>query len=127
MTPSAGDVTVNVGTFVSAIVEKSELTTPGKAVSLQTDWISLEDHLKLWSEITGKPSVAVQVDPETYVKIWGPFGTELDLNMRAFTKMADGGYHSIPDRLTGESLGIEGELHNTKKALETLYAQLAAA
>lgn len=109
---------------MSAIVENPQLTLPAKYAVLQTDYISLEDQLKMWSEIRGRPSVPVQIDPETYVKIWGPHGTELDLNMQAFEDQTVKGWNALPGVVTCEHLGIADKVQNTKQALENLNARL---
>lgn len=124
MCPCAGDINVNTGIMTSSIIDQPHLTLPGKYVVLQTDELSLEEQAKLWSEISGKPAICVQIDPEDYVKIWGGFGVELDLNMQLFRRLPVGLFNNaVPGSLSIEKLGVTDKLHNTRKALETLHAK----
>jgi len=125
VTPSAGDVTINTGLFVSAIVAQPELTLPGKYAIVWTENITLGEQLKIWSEVTGKAAEYVQVDEETFIRVWGAEGGELNLNWKMFVSFPNW-LKLKPGILTGKDLGIEDKLIGTRQTLEALKPILLA-
>lgn len=117
--PVAGDVNVNVGVFVAAILAKPEISLPAKTAFVQSEGIPCKQALEIWSEVTGKPSVYVEVSPETYDALWPSWGGEMAKQLKWGETVKNWG--SLREGvLMGSDLGIEGQLVGLKGCLQNL-------
>ncbi|KAH7308619.1 NmrA-like family protein-like protein [Stachybotrys elegans] len=105
--PLAGDVSVNTGLYVKAILSQPQLTLPGKYVRLATEFMSGADVLSLWDSTHGTETAYIEVTLETYDKLWPRWGEVLggsfvywrDLGPKAFDREG---------LVTNDHLKIEG-------------------
>ena len=110
------------------IFETKSLQIPDNTLELTgaSETITMKELLKIWSRVTGKEGVFVQVSPESFAEMWGePGGKEL-ADMYEFCQfVTDWGVHRQGNLLTPEDLGIKkGELVGMERALEGLKAML---
>lgn len=71
----------------------------------------------MWAKITGQAVEFVKIDTEAYVRIWGPAGEEVALNMEFYEEYPDPAGWGRGRVLGREELGVEG-LVGTERALE---------
>lgn len=76
----AGDVTVNVGLFVAAILAQPEKTQLGKTVLVSTETMTASDVLATWAQVQGKESQVLTVEPSVYFKMWPVMGELMHLS-----------------------------------------------
>jgi hypothetical protein len=119
--PSAGDVTVNTGVFVKAILSQPQ-KTQGKYAAVVTDTITHEEMMDYWMQATGKKAAFLQVDKDDWCKAFGEPGEEACANLKAFEDNPRWAFDNDP--LTGKDLGIEGDLVGSKACLESLKERL---
>lgn len=65
-----------MGVFVSAILA-NPAKTHGRYVNVKSEIKTFEEILKVWSEVTGKDAVYVELTLAEYEKIWGAYGREM--------------------------------------------------
>lgn len=116
-----GCVSKNTGIYVRAILERPEVSIPGKYAVVHTGAITFPEMLKAWEQGTGKHAVYLAATPEEYNAIWGErFGQQVVLQ---YQYMAN-----VPDAMIGEpgilskvDLGITGlgSLEDTFSGLKT--------
>lgn len=119
--PSAGDISVNVGAFVKAILAQPQ-NTKGKYVACVADTITHEKLLEHWSAATGKRATFVQAAAADWNKAFGPAGEELYLNLKAFEENDKWYLDNAP--LLAKDLGIESEIVNTENFLKNAKESL---
>lgn len=73
----AGDVNVNIGVYVSAILRNPSASLPAKYAFVTTEDISFADTLKTWSEVSGKEAEYVEISAEQFDAMAPKFGGEL--------------------------------------------------
>ncbi|RDW84059.1 uncharacterized protein DSM5745_04385 [Aspergillus mulundensis] len=120
--PLAGDETVNVGLFAKAILEKPQLTLPGKIVSCVVEERAFGDVVETFGRVKGVQARALRIAREDYRALWPVVGDVLDTSMvyfktvggKAFSASVEG-----DDVLTSADLGIEG-LVGMEEAFERL-------
>ena len=78
----AGDVSVNVGLYVSAILANPSVSLPSKYALVVTENISVADTLKVWSEVTGKEAEYVEVSAEKFDALFPGMGGELAAQLK---------------------------------------------
>jgi hypothetical protein len=75
--------------------------------------------LQAWIDVTGRRTTFISTSLEEYEELWGPFGKEVGLMLRAFEPVSDWSTPYEPDVVTAGCLGIaEGSLIDLKAALE---------
>lgn len=74
--PVSGDVGTNLGVYAVAALKHPD-KVHGKYIDVRTDLLTYTDVLKIWSEVTGKEAVYVNIEPEPFTKLWGPAGLEM--------------------------------------------------
>ncbi|MCJ1398028.1 hypothetical protein MMC11_001225 [Xylographa trunciseda] len=122
--PSSGDIGVNIGVFVAAILARPDVSLPGKYAWVQTEKKTFAQILAAWAAVTGHDAVYVDLPAADYVTLWGPYGLEMS------KQYAFGGDHGDwddfkPDLLGAKQLGIgEGELVGLEPFLESIKATL---
>ena len=79
MLPNAGDISVNIGVFVAAILAHPEISLPGKYAWVKTEKTTFQVIMDTWSKVTGKDALYVEIPAEQYVQLWGPYGLEMSL------------------------------------------------
>ncbi|KAI9657660.1 MAG: hypothetical protein M1821_002836 [Bathelium mastoideum] len=102
--PVTGDVAHNVGTFVHAILSHPEKTR-AKYLNVKTDVLTFQQILNVWSEVSGKEAVYVEVGPKEFQKLWGPFGAEMASQYR-FGEVAQGDWEVL---VRGQGLLVQPE------------------
>jgi hypothetical protein len=122
--PISGDISNNVGVFVSAILAHPEVSLPARYVTVETEALSFEDILKVWSKVTGKEAEYVGISSEAFSRIWGPYGEEVGVG---FEFGAEFGYWDAlqPNMVKAEGLGIKrSELKGLEETFEMLKPEL---
>ena len=121
----AGDMRVNPGIVVRQILANPE-KSKGRYTSVWSETITMKELLMIWSKVTGKEGVFVQIAPESFAEMWGePGGKELADMYKFCEYVTDWGLLRQGNLLTPEDLGIQkGELVGMERALEGLKAML---
>lgn len=79
--PLAGDMQINCGIVVKAIIEAGSKAL-GKVVVLVTDYVPFKEIASEFENVTGKSAIHLDVSDEDFSRVWGPFGTELACHLR---------------------------------------------
>jgi NmrA-like family len=118
--PISGDISTNVGTFVSAILAHPEVSLPSRYVTVKTETLSFEEILKVWSKVTGKEAEYVEITFEAFTRLWGPYGEEMGMQYKFGAEFGD--WDALqPDMVKMEELGIKrSELTGLEETLEML-------
>lgn len=117
---SIGSVSANLGRFTNAILAQPALTHT-KYVLAVKNVTSLGRMLEEWSEVTGKPSVYVQVSVEDFNVLWPGFGMEMGVMFKFLESEGPGGTEKKSGMVGWEELRIkEGELVGHKEALKEI-------
>jgi hypothetical protein len=117
--PFAGDVENNAGHFVRAILAKPEVSLPAKYAFLYTSQGTFQDYLQAWINVTGRRTTFVSTTLEKYEEIWGPYGTEIGLMLKACESISDWADAYKGEVVNAKDLGIpEGTLVDLQAALE---------
>ncbi|KAI5198318.1 hypothetical protein E4T39_06873 [Aureobasidium subglaciale] len=123
--PFAGDISHNVGIFVSAILNRPEISLPAKYAFLYTSQGTFQDYLQAWINVTGRKTVFVSTSLESYEQMWGPFGKEIGLMFKAFAGVDDWTVPYGADVVTAVDLGIpEDTLVDLQPALQKVAKKL---
>ena len=120
--PMAGDEDVNIGLFFKAIIEKPDISLPGKAASLHTQFMPIGDYMKLWADEQKADFECIQVDKETYCRLWPGFGLLMYNTLMYYDTLKEKGLSGGFPLLTKDDLGVEG-LVDTKAALARVNKQ----
>lgn len=122
----AGDVSTNIGLYVSAILRNPSVSLPAKYTLVTTENISLADTLKAWSEVTGKEAEYVEVSADKFDGIFPKFGGELAAQLKWGETVRDWGTLS-GGLVSRKELGVdEKELVGLKASLEKMKGLLTA-
>ena len=80
----------------------------------------MQEYLQAWVDVTGRRATFVPTSLGIYEGIWGPFGREVGLMLRAFEGVGDWtGPYGGDEVVTAGDLGIvEGEVGGLREALE---------
>ncbi|MCJ1477415.1 hypothetical protein MMC13_006086 [Lambiella insularis] len=115
-------ITRNV--YVAALIARPEVSLPGRYACVKTETTSFRQIMATWSKVTGKEAAYVEIPAEEYIKLWGPFGQEMDSQYKFGEEFGDWGTFR-EDLLTEEELGIErGQLVGLERYLESVKATL---
>ncbi|KAI5251053.1 hypothetical protein E4T42_04610 [Aureobasidium subglaciale] len=121
----AGDVPTNAGIFVSAILKNPTISLPAKYAFLYTSQGTMQEYLQAWINVTGRQTTFITTTLENYEKIWGPFGREIGLMLKAFAHVEDWTTPYRGDVVTAKELGLdEGELVDLEAALRMAAEKL---
>jgi len=118
--PISGDISTNVGIFVSAILTHPEVSLPSRYVTVKTETLSFEEILKVWSKVTGKEAEYVEITFKAFTRLWGPYGEEMGMQYKFGAEFGD--WDALqPDMVKMEELGIKkSELKGLEETLEML-------
>ncbi|OQU98053.1 hypothetical protein CLAIMM_03886 [Cladophialophora immunda] len=124
--PIAGDLSVNIGLFVTAILANPALTR-GKYSSVQTEILSQQQILDYWSNATGKDAVYIVCTQEEFNKLYPVWGDIMAAQFK-WNEKHGGNYRAWAgdDFFTAEQLGIADRLVGWDDALKGLKDQLLA-
>lgn len=115
----AGDIEHNAGVFVNAILAHPEVSLPAKYAFLYTSQGTIQEYLQAWIDVTGRRATFVPTSLDRYEQVWGPFGKEVGLMLKAFEPVSDWTAPYQPDVVTARDLGLDDEdLCDLKAALE---------
>ncbi|KAL4904167.1 hypothetical protein BDW74DRAFT_185802 [Aspergillus multicolor] len=108
--PLAGDEGVNVGLFVKAILEKPQLTLPGKIVSCVVEGRAFGDVVETFGRVKGVKARALRIAREDYRALWPLFGGVLDTSMLYFETVGSKAFSAAEGEvvLGAADLGVEG-------------------
>jgi hypothetical protein len=123
--PIAGEITVNTGLVVEAVLSQPKLTLPAKYVSVVSESKNVVDILKTWEKVTGKQAIYVEASDEAYGALYGPYGTEIADQFRFLE--ASGSWETLQPEdvfVTIDQLGLSGKLIGHEQALTELKAEL---
>ncbi|KAK5740682.1 hypothetical protein LTR17_004487 [Elasticomyces elasticus] len=104
----AGDVTVNVGLFVKAILAQPEKTLNGAAVVAASDDMTPQEIVSAWAAPQGKKGAVIQLNRQAYHDLWAPWTAVMDLSQQYFEMMGDKSFTGESVVLTKADLGVEG-------------------
>ena len=105
---SIGDAKANTGVFMKKIIEKPQLTLPGKYVLADVEDLTAGQFLQEWAKAQNKDAKFIQVPKETFCDLW-PFWGEVMNKMMAFWEDAqEQSWTGEEGILTKEDLGISG-------------------
>lgn len=105
---SIGDAKANVGPFVKAIIEKRELTLPGKFVLADVEDLTAGEFLAHWAEAQKKEARYIRVDRETFCETWPMWGEVMNKMMTYFEEAEDKSWSGEEGILTKRELGVTG-------------------
>ncbi|KAF2688511.1 NAD(P)-binding protein, partial [Lentithecium fluviatile CBS 122367] len=118
--PVAGDMTVTPGIWVRQILANPSLTHT-KYANVAPETLSFGEMLDMWSEVTGRQGVYLQVSPQDYEKAWGVGGAELADQLVFGEQVAD--WNEGVQAVGMSELGIkEEEVPGLKATIEGLKA-----
>ena len=125
--PLTGDVTHNVGVFVRAILSHPA-KTHGKYLCVKTETLTFQQILSIWSEVSGKEAVYIEVNFEEFEKLWGVFGVEMAMQYK-FGEVAEGDWEILMREkgllVQPQEVGIEkGDLTDLRQTLEGMKASI---
>ena len=122
----AGDVSVNIGVYVRAILRNPSASLPAKYAFVTTGDISYADTLKTWSEVSGKEAEWVEVSAEELDAIFPKFGGELAAQLKWGETVPD--WKALKKGIvSAKDLGVdEKELVGLKGYLEGVKGMLTA-
>lgn len=102
-----GDTRANVGKFVQAILQRREITLPGRYVSGVVETTTLGSLLESWSMVTGKEAVYIEVDMETYDALWPGWAAVEGANLQLFYQYGDKSWSTEGGLIGAEELGLD--------------------
>jgi hypothetical protein len=76
-----GDITKNLGIFTSAILAQPQLTL-SKFVLGSVEETTTGQLLQTWSDATGKPSLYIQAELESYNSLWPLWAEEMSIMLK---------------------------------------------
>jgi hypothetical protein len=101
--PICGDAAVNTGVFVRQILNKPEVSLPGKYTSAQTDNFSHGHCLELFRKTTGKRATYIQCSLEEFDTLYPVWGNELAAQWGWNEAIPD---WTLPGMVSAQELGI---------------------
>ncbi|KAK3067595.1 hypothetical protein LTR53_015451 [Teratosphaeriaceae sp. CCFEE 6253] len=104
----AGDISVNLGLFVRAILEQPDKTLPGKYVLAALDDMTPEEIVSAWAAPQGKKGKMLQISREQYYSMWPMWAEVMDLSQQYLELMGEKSYLGEHSLVTREDLGLEG-------------------
>lgn len=117
----SGDMTVNPGIWVRQVLATGNAACAKYANVALEKW-TFQDMVTVWSEVTGKPAVFMQVTPEAITALHGVVGTELALQFQ-FGEACDP-WEETKDHISPEELGINrNEVVGFRGTIEGLKKQ----
>ncbi|KAH8902608.1 NAD(P)-binding protein [Coniochaeta sp. PMI_546] len=109
----AGDARVNVGLFVRSILEQPYKTLPGKFVLGATETMTAGEMLTAWASTKGIDVIYVEVDKETYYKMWPVWGELMDKSHVYWGMVKEKAFTAEEGVLTKDDLGVVGLVDTT--------------
>ncbi|KAF5007495.1 hypothetical protein FDECE_6183 [Fusarium decemcellulare] len=121
----SGDMTVTPGIWVRQILANPTLTL-GKYASVEIEYLTYAEMVKIWSKVTGKRVVYLEVTPEEYEEFWGLVGNEFSLQLKFNSFIGPNWTNLVKDKfVTKEQLRIKpSEAVGFRETLELLKSQL---
>lgn len=116
---SIGDAEANVGIFAKSIIERPELSLPGKFVLADVEDLTAGEFLSSWMKAQGKDAKYVQVPKRTFYETWPMWGEVMDKMMVFWEESKEKSWSGEEGILTKEDFGISG-LVNTVDAFARL-------
>ncbi|KAH8894440.1 NAD(P)-binding protein [Thozetella sp. PMI_491] len=110
-----GDAKANVGVFAKSIIEKPELTLPGKYVLADVEDLTAGEFLSSWAKAQKKEAKYIQVPKSTFFETWPMWGEVMDKMMTFWEEAKAQSWTAEEGILTKEDLGVTG-LVNTSEA-----------
>lgn len=122
----AGDVSVNIGVYVSAILRNPSVSLPAKYAFVSTESVSVADTLKTWTQVTGKEAEYVEVSAEKFDALFPQIGGELAAQLKWGETVPD--WRGLKAGIvSAEDLGVEEkDLVGLKGFLEGVKGLLTA-
>lgn len=103
----AGDVTVNVGLFVKAILDQPDKARE-KTVVASTETMTAGEILSTWGKVYGKKVQLLTVDEATYFALWPIFGELMNTSYRYFELVGSDSFSGEEEILDKDDLGVTG-------------------
>jgi hypothetical protein len=123
--PISGDISNNVGIFVTAILAHPEISLPSHYVTVKTETLSFEDILKIWSKVAGKQAEYVEITFEAFTRLWGPYGEEMGMQYKFGAEFGNWDDFESDLMVKTEELGIKrSELKGLEETFEILKPAL---
>jgi len=105
-----GDVTVNIGKFVQAIVAQPEKTAHGAIVQAASeDGVPAEGMLQRWATAKGVKAQQVRVDGAAFREVWPLWAEEMGVMMEFWDEYREKSWTEVGKTIvTAKDLGVEG-------------------
>ncbi|ROW15994.1 hypothetical protein VPNG_02567 [Cytospora leucostoma] len=109
---SIGDIRVNAGKFVEAIIQQREKTIGGKVVLAEVETLTADELLQRWAKVKGLKAVYLQTGLDVYQALWPKWSEEVGVMLQAFEFLGKKKWTSAhgEEMLTKEDLSITGLL-----------------
>jgi hypothetical protein len=114
-----GDHLINVGKFVEGVLDKPEVSLPGKTAVLFTEAMSFGDFHKLLGKVTGRQTEYIQIPMEQYDQLFPNWGKEMGMMLQFFEEAAKEGWGAGAEMVTAQDLGVQG-LHDAARAFKRI-------
>lgn len=124
--PTTGDMTKNPGIWVRQILANPQKTR-GKYLAVITDDTTTGEMLQIWSKVTGKEAVYVEITLEQYANVFGIAGEELGSQYKFNEAVPDwsADHTEAGNFVTRAEIGIQdSEVVDFEGALQDLKALL---
>jgi uncharacterized protein YbjT (DUF2867 family) len=117
---SVGDHTKNVGIIAAGVLAHPEKTLGGKYVFGNVETMTSQEYLDIWSKVTGKPALFVQVDFADYKKMYPMWGEEMGTMQQYWAAAGEKSWSSSEGIVSVKDIGVEGQLVRTEEAFRGL-------
>lgn len=74
----------DIGVFVSALLAKPDVALPATYINCVKEYLTYQDALKIWSEVTGRAAVYATVADQDFQTLYGPGSSEFVQQMMYF-------------------------------------------
>ncbi|KAK6527502.1 hypothetical protein TWF694_004485 [Orbilia ellipsospora] len=118
---SIGSPSANIGKFAYAILNKPDISLPGKTVVAYTEETTTGKLLQDWAEVTGNKASYVQTNLEEFSAIWPGWGLEMGEMMKLWDEVREKSWEAPDGAVTKEDLGLGNEKFVDTKAA---YAEM---
>jgi uncharacterized protein YbjT (DUF2867 family) len=123
LVPTAGDLSVTPGIWVRQILANASKTL-GKYAMVAPEVLTFGEILKIWTEVSGKECLLIEISKESFGELWGVSGAEFAAQLHFGEVVSDWTAHLGDDFVSKEQLGITDQNIGVKAALEAMKDSL---
>lgn len=96
----------------------------GKHAACITDYIPMQDVVKLFEEVTGKNAAYAEVSDEVYSKLYSVYGQEYGAQLRWSEEFPNWDQVEAESAITLEQLGVKDKVIGFRATLESMKESL---